>query len=196
MHGYLPFPPKTGKGEGGTKDPVVLALMVKPSASEDEVYEEGPDEILAYDWTLKNLGSASCRMTALLLNNDKEAGFRENNIVLALDGQQLEANGGNTLSGTFRIPSLEEAEEEALPEETEEEALPEETEEAAETLLEGEEQTETYSAAEEETEESLTAEEETEEAPLLVADEETPMYFCAIVTDEEGAVWCSNVCEF
>ena len=161
-------PADSWKGEGQPHGPVSLALTMRP-VNDEEAYEEGSETIQGFEWTLKNLGTSSCRMTALLLGTGDTPDFSANNIVLVLSGEKLEADGANSLTGSVLIPSEEE--------------------EAAEDLSEDE----TEDLSEEGTE--AAAEVETE-AALIEVQEETPMYFMAIVTDDAGAVWTSNVYEF
>lgn len=86
------------KGKGTVDSPVDLALTVY---SDEEQPQE--DEIVSYDWTLTNIGDQECVFTALLLNFGEDPDFRENNVVAVLDGQELKANCGNSLSGKITV---------------------------------------------------------------------------------------------
>ncbi len=180
--------PQNLKGQGRTNDPVSLALTVREVTSLDDVYTEDGNEIVTYQWTLKNLGSADCHVYALLLNYGGTPDFGADNIVTTVCGQLLQADGANTATGTFIVPKGGYAKpEEPAEEQTEE--VPEEAE--TETLAEA--QTETLAEAETETlAETVTeaAAPEPETEPLQTG----PMNFCAVVSqDGTDAVWCSNV---
>ena len=58
-----------------------------------------------YSWTLTNMGSEPCRFAALLLSFGEDPDFKAGSLVMALDGETMEANCGNVVSGTFTASS-------------------------------------------------------------------------------------------
>ncbi len=171
--------PESLKGEGRLNDPVSLALTVREVSSLEDTYTEDGNEIVTYQWTLKNLGSADCHIYGLLLNCGENPDFGEGNVVVTVCGQKLEAKGANTATGTFVVPEggypADEEPETETPAEEETETLEEAgtealAEAATETLAEAETETSAESA------------------------EAGPMNFCALVVqDDADAVWSSNV---
>ena len=85
-------------GKGDSDSPVVLALAV--SLSDDE---DGSGDMRVFNWTLTNLGSERCYFHGLLLAYGDNPDFRTGNLVMELEGAQLNANGGNELSGSFGV---------------------------------------------------------------------------------------------
>ena len=116
---------KEWKAESEINAPVNLALTVDlaedaaetaaapaeteeaPADTEADAAEakEAPldDQIDTYTWTLTNLGSEKCLFNLLLLSYGDDPDFRSDNLVLVLDGEELKANHGNTLSGSFKV---------------------------------------------------------------------------------------------
>lgn len=89
------IPAEEWKGEGGADAPVNLALTVTPNGEADET------GIQSYSWTLTNLGSQQANFTALLLTFGDDPDFRQENLVMAIDGFQLKPGATNDISGTF-----------------------------------------------------------------------------------------------
>lgn len=85
------------KGAGDEASPVDLVLRVHIDADQSDA------DVMTFNWTLTNKGTEPCTFDALLLNYDREAEFSRDNLVIALDGTTLKANGANTASGTFSV---------------------------------------------------------------------------------------------
>ena len=90
--------PEDWKGEGGADSPVNLALSVTPAASADEADDSG---VHTYNWTLTNLGDKKATFVALLLTFGEGPDFRQNDLVMDLDGFVLKSGAGNEISGSF-----------------------------------------------------------------------------------------------
>ena len=88
------FPEETWKGETTMETPVNLALTVEPVGAADDA------GITTYNWSLTNLGSEPATFTALLLTFG-EPDFRHENLVMALNGIDLEPGAGNSATGSF-----------------------------------------------------------------------------------------------
>lgn len=88
----------TWKGEGDVDSAVNLALTVTPmsDAAEDS-------DTTTYQWSLTNLGSRKCTFAALLLTYGDDPDFRQENLVMALDGIELKAGADNSTSGSFTV---------------------------------------------------------------------------------------------
>lgn len=86
------------KGEGTVDSPVNLALTVTPASDSDE-----DEEIRTFNWSLTNLGTEPCMFNALLLTYSDESDFKQDNLVVVLDGIELKANCANSASGTFSV---------------------------------------------------------------------------------------------
>ena len=84
------------KGESSTETPVNLALTVEPAASFDG------SGITTYSWSLTNLGSEKANFTALLLTFG-EPDFRQEDLVMVLDGIELAPGAGNSATGSFNV---------------------------------------------------------------------------------------------
>ena len=146
------------------------------SEGEEPAEDEEPETIITYNWSLTNMGSEPCIFTTLLLTFGDDPDFRADTLTMAIDGAELKANCGNSVSGSFKVSSkwgkgaanfsaLAVSEENGrkwlsntntfAPEE-------EETEEAAEAVTEGE-----FEEVEE------TSEETAEPAPAESAEAET-----------------------
>ena len=92
------IPDESWKGEGGPDTPVNLALTVEPAGEPDE------SGITAYNWSLTNLGTQRAAFTALLLTfGDDGVDFRQDDLVMVLDGIDLKAGAGNSASGSFNV---------------------------------------------------------------------------------------------
>ena len=52
-------------------------------------------------WSLTNMGGTSANYTALLLSFGDEPDFRDENLVMQLDGVTMKKNSGNSISGSF-----------------------------------------------------------------------------------------------
>ena len=85
-------------GDGGMDSSINLALTVTP------VQGQGDDEtVVEYTWSVTNMGTESCTFTALLLDFGDDADFTADNLTLVLDGEQLQPNCGNDVSGTIIV---------------------------------------------------------------------------------------------
>ncbi len=84
----------------GLGTPVNMALTVNPLVGESP---DNTDDVVECSWTLTNLGDTDCVFTALLLNFGEDQDFREDNLVVVLDGIDLKANCENSASGTFKV---------------------------------------------------------------------------------------------
>ncbi len=87
-------PEENWKGEGGVDAPVNLALTVEPAGEPDE------SGITAYNWSVTNLGSEKATFAALLLTFG-EPNFKEDSMVMVLDGIELKPGAGNSANGSF-----------------------------------------------------------------------------------------------
>lgn len=94
------FPEDAQMKETTAQDPVNLALTVNqvidPNADES-------DDMIAYNWSVTNLGKQESQFFLLLLQYGDEPDFRENNLVMVLDGELLQAQCGNSVKGTIQI---------------------------------------------------------------------------------------------
>ena len=92
---FAVMPDDQWMGEGGVDSPVNLALTVTLTG--------GPDDsgISSFDWSVTNLGSEPAMFNALLLTFGGVPDFRQDNLVMALDGFELKPNAGNSVSGSF-----------------------------------------------------------------------------------------------
>lgn len=93
---FAKIPDEQWKGESGTATPVNLALTVEPMGEADE------SGVTSYSWSLTNLGAEKADFTTLLLTFG-EPDFRQENIVMVLDGVQLAPGAGNSASGSFNV---------------------------------------------------------------------------------------------
>ena len=59
--------------------------------------------MITYNWSVTNLGEQETQFVLLLLQYGDEPDFKENNLVMALDGELLQAKCGNSIKGTFQI---------------------------------------------------------------------------------------------
>ena len=86
--------------ESTAQDPVNLALTVNTviDANTDET-----DSMMSYNWSVTNLGEQETQFVLLLLQYGDEPDFKENNLVMVLDGEILQAKCGNSVKGTFQI---------------------------------------------------------------------------------------------
>ena len=92
-------PEEEWRGKGGLDTPVNLALTVTPV---QEAYNK-EDDVLDYSWTLTNMGTEPCTFTALLLSYEDDTDFRDHTMVIVLDGENMEPNCANSISGSFEI---------------------------------------------------------------------------------------------
>ena len=88
------MPDDAWMGEGGADTTVNLALTVTQTGEPDET------GIATYNWSVTNLGTNPAMFTALLLTFGEPI-FREDNLVMVLDGVELKPNATNSASGTF-----------------------------------------------------------------------------------------------
>ena len=84
----------TWMGEGGADTTVNLALSVTRTSEPDD------SGIATYYWSATNLGTSPAMFSTLLLTFGEPV-FREDNLVMVLDGKELKPNAGNSVSGTF-----------------------------------------------------------------------------------------------
>ena len=92
-------PEEEWRGKGGLDTPVNLALTV--TSVQEEYNKE--DDVLDYSWTLTNMGTEPCTFTALLLSYEDDTDFRDHTMVIVLDGENMEPNCANSISGSFEI---------------------------------------------------------------------------------------------
>ena len=90
------IPAENWKGEGGLESPVNLALTVEPAGEPDD------SGVRAYNWSLTNLGSEKAMFNTLLLTFG-EPDFTKEDLVMVLDGFELQTNAGNSVSGSFNV---------------------------------------------------------------------------------------------
>ncbi|MBQ3425482.1 MAG: peptidoglycan-binding protein, partial [Clostridia bacterium] len=83
------------KGAGGVDSPVDLALTVTPTGEADD------SGIRNYSWSLTNMGSRRATFVALLMTFGDAPDFRQENLVIKLDGAPLKPNAANSISGSF-----------------------------------------------------------------------------------------------
>ena len=57
---------------------------------------------MTYNWSLTNLGTEKATFTALLLTFG-EPDFRQEDLVMVLDGVELKPGAGNSASGSFNV---------------------------------------------------------------------------------------------
>ena len=76
-----------------------LILTVTPASKK----ENKKDEIVTYNWTVTNMGSEGCILTCLLLNYSDDPDFKSDNLVMLIDGIDLQAGGSNTASGSINV---------------------------------------------------------------------------------------------
>ena len=88
-------PEERWMGQGDKDSPVNLALTITPAGAEDGLYR--------YAWTLTNLGGEDCRFVTLLLGYGDGRDFKSDNLVLVLSSAKMQADGGNTRSGSFTV---------------------------------------------------------------------------------------------
>ncbi|MBR2571094.1 MAG: peptidoglycan-binding protein [Clostridia bacterium] len=89
------LPDERWKGEGDDDAPVSLALSVTPVGEPDE------SGVTAYKWSLTNLGSEECTFAAVLLTFGETADFKDDSLVMVLDGVRMKPGAGNSASGSF-----------------------------------------------------------------------------------------------
>ena len=92
------IPDDAWMGEGDFDSPVNLALSVTPVGEPDD------SGLTTYSWSLTNLGSEKAMFTALLLTYGGD-GFKKDDLVMVLDGKELKAGAGNSISGRFTADS-------------------------------------------------------------------------------------------
>lgn len=85
-------------GDGGMKSSINLALTVTPVQG-----QKADEAVTEYTWSVTNMGTESCIFTALLLDFGDDADFTADNLIMALDGEQLQPNCGNDVSGTIFV---------------------------------------------------------------------------------------------
>ena len=93
------IPNEAWMGEGNAQTPVNLALTVTTAGPADD------QGVTTYSWSLTNLGSEPAMFDALLLTFGAEPDFRQDNLVMVLDGFELKAGAGNSVSGSFNADS-------------------------------------------------------------------------------------------
>ncbi len=91
------LPASQWRGQGAVNGPVNLALTVTPTGDPDD------SGVVTYSWSLTNLGSQRCRFTALLLSFGSRPNFKGDDLVMTVDGADLKANVGNSVSGSFSV---------------------------------------------------------------------------------------------
>ena len=84
--------------EGGAESPVNMALTINPAS--DDLTDT---DVTTYTWSLTNLGSKKCMFTAILLTYGDNPDFTHDNMVMVIDGEELKANVGNSLTGSFKV---------------------------------------------------------------------------------------------
>ena len=87
-------PEESWKGEGGLGSPVNLALTVTAGDAD----ESG---VTSYNWSVTNMGSEKATFNMLLMTFGDAPDFRQENLVMALDGYDLKPGAGNSISGSF-----------------------------------------------------------------------------------------------
>ena len=90
------IPDEAWKGEGSLDTPVNLALSVEPTGEADG------SGIMTYNWSLTNLGTEKATFTALLLTFG-EPNFKEDSLVMVLDGVDMKSGASNSTSGSFTV---------------------------------------------------------------------------------------------
>lgn len=88
------IPDDAWMGEGSVDSPVNLALTVNRDGESDGT------GIATYNWILTNLGSEPAMFNALLLTFG-DPNFREDNLVIQLDGLELKPGATNSANGSF-----------------------------------------------------------------------------------------------
>ena len=86
--------------EGGPDSAVNLALTVTPYTD-----LQSDSAVTTYSWTLYNLGTEKCMFNALLLTYGDAPDFSRDDLVMVIDGEQLNPNAGNYISGSFKVAS-------------------------------------------------------------------------------------------
>ncbi len=89
------IPAESWMGEGDVNSPVNLALTVTETGRADDT------GVVTYDWALTNLGSEKAMFNALLLTFGDVPDFKQENLVMALDGFELKPDAANSVSGSF-----------------------------------------------------------------------------------------------
>lgn len=97
---FASIPEDQWMGDGDVNAPVNLALTVTPSS--DSATDAG---VTTFAWTLTNMGGGACQFTALLLTYGDAPDFRQDNLVMVIDGEELKADCGNSVSGSFSVAS-------------------------------------------------------------------------------------------
>ena len=92
------LPEEKWKGESSMNTPVDLALTINTAEGTQE-----SDEIITCSWSLTNMGEQECVFLSLLLSFGDDPDFRKDDYVMALDGATLQANCGNSVSGSFTV---------------------------------------------------------------------------------------------
>ena len=90
------LPAEAWKGEGSLDTPVNLALSVESTSEADG------SGIMTFDWSLTNLGTEKANFTALLLTFG-EPDFKQDNLVMVLDGISMKSGASNSTSGSFTV---------------------------------------------------------------------------------------------
>jgi len=93
---FATIPEQNWKGEGSLETPVNLALTVEPAGEPDGT------GVMTYRWSLTNLGSEKATFTTLLLTFG-EPEFKDENLVMVIDGIELAPASGNSASGSFNV---------------------------------------------------------------------------------------------
>ena len=89
------IPAESWMGEGDSGSPVNLALTVTETGDADD------SGVTTYDWSLTNLGTEKANFNALLLTFGDAPDFKQENIVIALDGFELKPDAANSVTGSF-----------------------------------------------------------------------------------------------
>ena len=93
------IPDDNWMGEGDPSSPVNLGLTVTANGEPDA------DNITTYSWSLTNLGTEKAMFNALLLAFGDAPDFRQDVLVMVLDGEELKKGAGNSVSGSFTASS-------------------------------------------------------------------------------------------
>ena len=89
------IPADTWMGEGDVNSPVNLALTVTAEGGADD------SGVTSYSWSLTNLGTEKAMFNALLLTFGDTPDFKQENLVMVLDGVELKPGAANSVSGSF-----------------------------------------------------------------------------------------------
>lgn len=83
-------------GKGDRNSPVNLMLTVVQTGM-------SKSGLIAYNWSLANMGTEKCRLNAVLLGYGEDCDFMGNNLAMAVDGTVLKPGGANRASGSFTV---------------------------------------------------------------------------------------------